>query len=112
LLIRIEAHIHTVDSGRFSHQVRERLRIHHGLNAEIILDQRGHLKTDCPALRLQQIDLDQITQAYPKDLSEPGRGRQTAFGQPDWTQIDVDIAVLSPKPRALPPVGRSDQMAK
>jgi len=62
------------------------------LNAKIILDRRGHLKTDCPALRLQQIDLDQITQAYPKDLSEPGRDRQTAFGQPDWTQIDVDDA--------------------
>ena len=53
------------------------------------------------ALTLQQVNLDEITDTYAKNLREPGRDGEAAFGQGDGVQVHVDDSSRSAS-RGLP----------
>jgi hypothetical protein len=89
-LARIDVQTDARNRWSFAHQPRQRVKIHHALQAEKVLDQRRHRKRHRPSLSLEQVDLDEVTDADAQDLTEPGRDGQAAFRQDDRTQVLVD----------------------
>src|SRR5215813_14539180 len=90
LLIDIEAYVDAVDGRSFAQHPRQRIRIHHALNPEIILNQRSDGERHGSSLPLQEVDLHEIADLHPKELRQPARYGQSALRQHHWMEVDVD----------------------